>query len=113
MKSRPCTTQLHSSLCQRQEVGSGAVAASLIDTLQHEWEGKNERAVKQEERASAACAGKKETWIRVCEMEKARGRQLEQNRGKRGNAKGVCGVCVAAMHRLFLPCAAVGDKQTQ
>lgn len=121
VKSRPCTTQLHSSLCQRQEVGSSAVAASLIDTLQHEWEGKHERAVKQEERASAvaACAGKKETWIRVCGMENAGGRQLEQNRGKRENAKGVCawergeGVCVAAMHRLFLPCAAVGDKQTQ
>lgn len=34
------------SLCQRQEVGSGAQAASLIDILQHEWEGKRERAVK-------------------------------------------------------------------
>lgn len=30
------------SLCQRQEVGSSAQAASLIDILQHEWEGKPE-----------------------------------------------------------------------
>lgn len=30
------------SLCQSQEVGSGAQAASLIDILQHEWEGKRE-----------------------------------------------------------------------
>ncbi len=50
----------------------------------------------------------------VCERENTGGRQLEQRRGKRENAQGVC-VCVyvAVMHRPFLPSAAVGDKHTQ
>lgn len=47
-------------------------------------------------------------------MENAGGRQLEQRRGKRETAQGVCVcVCVSVMHRLFLPGAAVGDKHTQ
>lgn len=34
------TTLLSLSLRQRQEVGTGALAASLIGILQHKWEGK-------------------------------------------------------------------------